>query len=111
MRGLAAARLTIPFEPWKPDEGANLTPEDSTSRRARRPSPGTRLLPCTPGDRLTSTRYKAPREPAAGDGRVALLEDREGPAVDEPVRRVAAEDALHVVAGLGGGDLLDPLVE
>src|SRR5512139_3605797 len=61
MRGLAAARLTIPFEPWKPDEGANLTPEDSTSRRARRPSPGTRLLPCTPWDRLTLYEIQGPR--------------------------------------------------
>jgi hypothetical protein len=31
MRGLAAGRLRIPFEPWKPVEGANLRNEDVAS--------------------------------------------------------------------------------
>src|SRR5581483_11268512 len=38
--GETSPPLWIPFEPCKPDEGANLTAEDEASFTFRRPSPG-----------------------------------------------------------------------
>src|SRR5438270_12831308 len=59
MRGLGAcAGLGIPFELGTPDEGADLSLEDTASWAARRPSPGFRLPSSSPTSAGERKRYK-----------------------------------------------------